>query len=258
MSTTAIQPGKVLSAAQLRQYEEDGYIIVSGLLDGAEIEKIQQIRYRAEKEALEKGAKRREGRASYDLEPLPSDPTGKTLALRKIQEVYLVEPDFAAVAASDKILDITEDLIGPEIYYHSSKLMFKPARGGRRKPWHQDFAYWKDMNTNQVTVWGAIDPATRENGCIQVIPGSHKRGLIPHHHLEDYMIDEAGIAGENIVFAEMAAGDVLFFNVLTLHASAPNHSDKPRLSIIIDFDSQPRPDQKMPYGSNEPIRSKRR
>ena len=162
---------------------------------------------------------------------------------------------FQAVEKGGKVLDVVEDLIGSEIYYHSSKLMCKPARGGRRKPWHQDFAYWADMNAKQVTVWMAVDAATRENGCMQVIPGSHRRGLIPHHQLEDYMIDETGIEDENIVVAEMDPGDVLVFNVLTLHASDPNHSEAPRLSAIIDFDSQPKPKRGLPYGSETPIRS---
>ncbi len=254
MTTTAVLP-KTITPEQLNQYQEDGYLILPGLLDADEIGRIQGVRARAEEEARQHGPKFRKGRASYDLEPLASDPTGRSLALRKIQEVYYSEPDFAAVAASGKILDVVEDLIGPEIYYHSSKLMFKPARGGRRKPWHQDFAYWADMNTQQVTVWGAIDAATKENGCIQVIPGSQKEGLIPHHHWEDYMIDETGIEKRHIVYAEMAPGDVLFFNVLTLHASAPNNSDQPRLSIIIDFDSQPKPREDLPYGSTTPLRS---
>ena len=255
MQTDSPTAGRVLSADQLRAYREDGYIIVRRLLAQSEIDRIQAIRPKVEQEAREHGPKFRKNGAGYDLEPLASDPTGKTLALRKIQEVYFSEPDFAAVAASDKVLDIVADLIGPNIYYHSSKLMFKPAHGGRRKPWHQDFAYWAEMNTNQVTVWGAIDPATRENGCIQVIPGSHQGGLIPHHHWEDFMIDEAGIDRKQIVYAEMQPGDMLFFNVLTLHASDPNQSDKPRLAIIIDFDSQPKPEGARGFGSTEPLRA---
>jgi ectoine hydroxylase-related dioxygenase (phytanoyl-CoA dioxygenase family) len=67
------------------------------------------------------------------------------------------------------------------------------------------------------------------------------------------MIHEETIAGREIAFAEMAPGDVLFFSVLTLHASDVNTSDKPRLSAIIDFDSQPKP-EKTAQGSLVPIR----
>jgi phytanoyl-CoA hydroxylase len=249
------ETGKHLTAAQLHAYNEDGYIILRGLLTPQEIQTIKDVRteYEAKAQGHTKGF--HEGPAHLDIEPLKSDPTGQTMRLRKVQEIFLVCRAFADVTASPKILDITEDLIGPEIYYHSSKLMCKPAHGGRRKPWHQDFAYWADMNTQQVTVWYAIDPATRANGCMQVIPGSHKRGLIPHHNLEDFMIDETNIGREKIVVAEMAPGDVLFFNVLTLHASDPNMSPNPRLSAIVDFDSQPKPEGR-PYGSTTPLRTR--
>jgi ectoine hydroxylase-related dioxygenase (phytanoyl-CoA dioxygenase family) len=252
MTTTASTSPRTLSAELLEAYRRDGYIILRGLLDAEEIRAVSDIRHDAEARAQEAGGSFRVGRSGYDVEKLVGHAEGR-MALRKIQGPYDCEPAFRRVCASEKILDIVEDLIGPNIYYHSSKLMFKPPNGGRRKPWHQDFAYWSQMNTNQVTVWMAIDPSTRENGCIQVIPGSHHDGLHPHYHGEDYMIHEETIADREIAFAEMAPGDVLFFSVLTLHASDVNTSDKPRLSAIIDLDSQPKP-EKTAQGSTEPIR----
>ena len=250
-----VRDGKALSETHLEAFNRDGYIILKGLLCPKEIERIKSCRDRAEARAGEEGGSFMEGVAHFDLEPLGGDESSGEFALRKVQEAYQVDEDFRHVTASDKILDVVEDLIGPDIYYFSSKLMCKPAQGGRRKPWHQDYAYWEGMNTKQVTVWSAIDHATTENGCMQLIPGSHRRGLIPHHQLEDYMIDEAGIENENILTAEMDAGDVLFFNVLTLHASGPNHSHAPRLSAIIDFDSKPKPRKELPFGSETPLRS---
>lgn len=252
MPATATAPA-TLSADQLRDYRRDGYIILRGLLNADEIRAISDLRQDAEDRAREYGGSFRVDRTGYDVE-IRADGTP---ALRKIQGAYEAEPAFRAVCASDKILDIVADLIGPEIYYHSSKLMFKPANGGRRKPWHQDWAYWQQMNQQQVTVWFAIDPATRENGCIQVIPGSHSGGLVPHYKGEDYMIDESQIDPARIAYAEMQPGDVLFFDVLTLHASDVNNSAKPRLSAIIDFDSQPMPSPGLPYGSTAPLRSAR-
>jgi len=245
--------GKTLTADQIQFFNENGYIILEGLLNADDVQAIKDLRDRAVARATEAGGKFKDGPALYDVEQLKSDPTGKTLSLRKIQEVFLVEPVFRDIFSQDKLLDPVEDLIGPNIYYHSSKLMCKPANGGRRKPWHQDFAYWSTMNCQQVTMWVAIDKATRENGCMQVIPGSHKRGLIEHHHLEDFQIKEDGIATENIVVAEMNPGDTLIFSVLTLHASDPNLSTKSRLSAIIDYDSRPRPDKRS-YGSDTPLR----
>jgi len=245
--------GKTLTSEQLQFFNENGYIVVKKLFSEEEMQDVKDLRDRAVARATEAGGSFRDGPAGYDVEKLKSDPTGKTLSLRKIQEVYQAEPVFREMMSQDKLLDIVEDLIGPNIYYHSSKLMCKPGNGGRRKPWHQDFAYWSTMNPKQVTVWTAVDKATRENGCMQVIPGSHKRGLIDHHHLEDFQIEEDGIENENIVIAEMEPGDTLIFSVLTLHASDPNLSPNPRLSAIIDFDSEPaQEDSRM--GSRVPLR----
>ncbi len=247
--------GKTLSTEQLERFNEDGYIIIPGLLSDDEVKKIKALQARAEAMAQEHGESFNIDGAHYDVEPLPpGHPEGKTVALRKIQEVFTSEPAFAEVMASKKLLDVVADLIGDEIYYHSSKYMCKPAFGGRRKPWHQDWAYWSDMNSKQVTVWCAIDKATTENGCMQIIPGSHKKGLVEHYHGEDFMIHEEGITEENIVIAEMNPGDALIFNVLALHASDPNNSSKDRLSAIIDFDSEPPPEsRRTPYGSYDPL-----
>ena len=192
--------GRTLSEEQLAQYNRDGYIIVRGLLDSEEIGKMKALHARAEVLSQERGESFKLNGAHYDVEALPpGHPQGKAVALRKIQEVFKSEQDYVDVMSSEKVLDIVADLIGDDIYYHSSKLMCKPAHGGRRKPWHQDWAYWQEMNTNQVTMWCAIDPSTRENGCIQAIPGSHKRGYVEHSHQEDYMIDEFGIENEHIL-----------------------------------------------------------
>lgn len=250
-----VTQGKQLNEEQLRFFNKNGYIILNGLLDSDEIERIKSVRDRAEEKARTRGATFKEGGAFWDMEPLPGgDESNPQFGLRKVQEAFIVEDDFREVVSSDKILDVVEDLIGPNIYYHSSKLMCKPANGGRRKAWHQDFAYWAKMQPKQVTVWIAIDKSTRLNGCMKVIAGSHKRGLIPHHQGEDYMIDESSVTNDDIIYAEMDPGDVLFFNVLTLHASDPNNSDKPRLAAIVDYDSQPTPED-FHFGWKEPMRT---
>ncbi len=256
-TTAAFTPiplqGKRLTPDQLQFFNDNGYIIIPGLLNAPEVQALKDLRDRSVQRAVAQGGSFHDGPAHYDVEPLKADPTGKALGLRKIQEVYQVEPVFKDMLSQPKVLDIVQDIIGPDIYYHSSKLMCKPGNGGRRKPWHQDFAYWASMDPRQVTVWIAIDKATRENGCMQVIPGSHLRGLIDHHHLEDFQIKEDGIPNENVVVAEMNPGDALFFSVLTLHASDPNLSPNPRLSAIIDFDSRPAPPNAR-MGSSVPLR----
>lgn len=130
-----------------------------------------------------------------------------------------------------------EDLMGPNIYYHSSKVMFKPP-GGSAKPWHQDAAYWRQFDPNQITVWIAMDNATQENGCIWAIPGSHKLGHIPHVKAE-LQVEESRIDLNDAVPVPVPAGGLLIFHSLVLHQSGKNDSDKTRWAIICDYDCLP-------------------
>ena len=239
----------------LRCYRRDGYIIRRQLLSPEEVNRMRELVKRMQAEAAVRGSTDFQiGGARYQFERLSSKGNETpSYTLRAVKEPWPEEQGFREVTSSPKILNVVRSMIGPEIYYHSSKLMFKAASGGRRKPWHQDWAYWQQHSQRQVTVWFAIDEATRENGCIEVIPGSHKKGLIEHYHGEDYMIREEIIDRDKIVYAEMAPGDVLFFDVLTLHASGPNNSDKRRLCAIIDFDSEAQPEGSR-RGSREPLR----
>jgi phytanoyl-CoA hydroxylase len=233
---------KGMSESQVEHYHEHGWVILRKLLSDDELEKIHGMTRRIESDVQDVDGDINQEGVHYNFERMNGTEL-KSISgpgevrkgvLRKIQEPYLAESEFREVCASEKILDCTEDLIGETIYYHSSKLMFKPGGGGRQKPWHQDFAYWPDMKGKQVTVWFAIDPATQENGCIQVWDKSHKKGLVEHHGGE-LQISEEMVPKEEIVFAEMEPGDVLFFDVLTFHSSAPNFSENSRLCCIMDF-----------------------
>jgi len=249
MSLTDIRP-TTISQQQQAFYRDQGYLIVPGLLDAQDIADCRAIHA----EATERGraaiaAGEQERPLDWEKEP---DADGQRV-LRKVDNPFARFESFRRIFTSSKVLGVVHDLIGPELYYHSSKMMCKPSRVGRRKPWHQDFAYWSDMDPQQLTLWVAIDAATRENGCMQLIPESHKRGLIKHEQIEDWQIREDGIEDERVLFAEMAPGDALFFDVLTLHASDPNRSDHSRLSAIIDYDANPSEHQRSGFGEIRPL-----
>lgn len=240
-----------LSAEQLGGYEEQGFLIVRGLLNTAEVGVIKSIHAREVEASMHTAAAAGWTPKSDDWDFGP----GGVPAVRKVSAPFDRFPEFRAIFAGRAVLDIVADLIGPDIYLHSSKLMCKPARAGRRKPWHQDLAYWEDIDWQQVTLWCAADPARRENGCLQLIPGSHRRGLIRHEQIDDWQIREDGIDEESVFYAEMEPGDVMFLDVLTLHSSGPNRSDEPRLAALVNYISAPpRAGQTSPYGSKTPLR----
>ena len=91
---------------------------------------------------------------------------------------HFAHPELFRWLFDDQVLDLVEPILGPDIALFSSHFICKPKGNGKRVPWHEDSAYWRDMiNPMEVcTVWLAIDPSRRENGCMQVIPRTHNTG----------------------------------------------------------------------------------
>ncbi len=134
---------------------------------------------------------------------------------------------------ADEPLDIVEDLIGPNIGLWSSHFICKEPKTGKRTPWHEDSAYWDgrfDRFDGIVTLWLAIDPSTRENGCMGVIPGTHRNGF------SDYVEMDSGhaIFTREIRDDEVDTGKVVWFelkqNHYSLHDSRIIHGAEANLS----------------------------
>lgn len=147
---------------------------------------------------------------------------------------------FGAVARSERVAGGAERLLGGEAYHYHSKLTMKLPGAGGRWEWHQDYGYWYlngCLFPDMLSVAVAIDPQTRQNGCMQVLGGSHRMGRIDHGRVAgqtgaDVERVEQAMARLELVHCEMAPGDALFFHANTLHSSAPNRSDRPRRLLI--------------------------
>jgi ectoine hydroxylase-related dioxygenase (phytanoyl-CoA dioxygenase family) len=151
---------------------------------------------------------------------------------------------FRQVAGDERILDLLETIIGPNIAFLSDKVVFKNDETDFGSPWHQDWPYWK--GSHKTSVWVALDDATPENGCLKVLPGSHRTfvvhdgessdGLGFGHRLRPGAIDERAA-----LTVAIEAGGAIFFHDLTLHASHPNRSGKDRWALISTYrDAQAR------------------
>lgn len=144
-----------------------------------------------------------------------------------------------ALAKNPRILDVVEDLLGPNIQLYYSMFMMKPPRQGFSAPWHQDLAFFvHNRATLILTVQLYIDDSTVENGCIRVLPGSHKLGLA--NHFKDGVFTEV-VQGDTSGFDDqgvevpMKAGGIVIWNSLTLHSSSPNRSEWPRRGITFAY-----------------------
>jgi ectoine hydroxylase-related dioxygenase (phytanoyl-CoA dioxygenase family) len=149
---------------------------------------------------------------------------------------------FLNFARHPAILDMVEQLIGPDLALWNSSFFAKPAGNGKRTPWHQDGEYWPIRPLATCTVWIAVDAATPENGCLRVIRGSHKERRLRRHRTvaapdvtltEELQPDEYD---ERLaVDLELAPGQVSLHDVFLLHGSEANTSDRPRRGMTLRF-----------------------
>ena len=149
---------------------------------------------------------------------------------------------FLELAQDPAILDLVADVIGPDIILWGCQIFCKPGGDGMEVPWHQDGQYWPIRPIATCTVWVALDPSTVENGCLRVIPGSH-RGKVLHPHLtedrKDLVLTQRTVDG---TFDEAAAanielepGQMSLHDVYMIHGSAPNRSPKRRAGVAIRY-----------------------
>lgn len=211
-----------LTERELGRYHEDGFLLKRGLTPR---ELIQQLSHEIDAlhermaQAVPPGAD-----ATWErLEP------GKPKRLMQVMNSEVVSPTINRVIRSEAILDVVAALIGPDISLYHSKLLMKSARDGAITPWHQDFVYWAKVEQGpvQLNCMIAIDPATKENGCIQFVPGSHKQGLLTHEQrTENFNLSLPGKFHERLgaVYCEMQPGDCVFFGSLVVHGSEGNNS----------------------------------
>lgn len=148
---------------------------------------------------------------------------------------------FLALARLPPILDRVESVIGPDIVLWGCQVFCKPATDGREVPWHQDGRYWPIRPPATVTAWVAIDDSTAENGCMRVLPGSHRAGRHYKHRTDaradlalDLVIDEKidFSCARNI---EFAAGQMSLHDIGIVHGSAPNRSGRRRAGVAIRY-----------------------
>lgn len=151
-------------------------------------------------------------------------------AMHKIHHVSCYIPEFLARVRDPRLTDPIVDLLGPDILGLNNLYIWKAPQIGLGFPWHQDKWYFNHQYKTEMTVgtWTAIDAADIDNGCLYVIPGSHKYGILAHEDLEGAQQSEFKIArearDEDGVAVEVPPGAVVWFNNQLLHKSTDNHS----------------------------------
>jgi phytanoyl-CoA hydroxylase len=150
--------------------------------------------------------------------------------------MHLASPALTAVAADPRWAPIVLPLLGTgdaRLYWEQA--VAKPPQARTELPWHQDNGYTPLLPEEYVTCWLALDDAEVDNGCLWVIPGSHRRGTVRHHNgTGPFRVGHDGPAADGVP-VPVRRGSVLVFSSLLMHRSGPNTTDRPRRAWIIQY-----------------------
>jgi ectoine hydroxylase-related dioxygenase (phytanoyl-CoA dioxygenase family) len=218
------------SADELAAYQRDGYLLLRQLFDRDEIELLREAAKR-DRALDEQAYGRNDGEGGSVRLSLWNHP-GDDL--------------YGMFSRNARVVDRVEQLLGDEPYHYHSKMIMKEARTGGAWAWHQDYGYWYENGVlfpNLCSVFIAVDPATRANGCLQVLRGSHAMGRITHVKTGDQTgadPERVAAAAERLelVYVEMAPGDALFFHPNLLHRSDQNHSPHDRWALVCCYNAR--------------------
>ncbi len=156
--------------------------------------------------------------------------------------LLVYDMSFLNYARNKIILDMVEELIGPNFALWNSSLFAKPARVGSKTPWHQDGEYWPIRPLATCSVWIAVDESTVENGCLKFLPGSHQARRLYAHHTNaskglslPLELDSDEFDESEAVDIELEAGQISLHDVFLIHSSEPNRSNLPRRGLTLRY-----------------------
>jgi ectoine hydroxylase-related dioxygenase (phytanoyl-CoA dioxygenase family) len=224
-----------LTDDQRRRFHRDGYLVIEGLLRAQDVSRLRAdiahyhttLGVRVPRGVL----------VSWE----PGSIDGRPPKIQQILNAEKVSTAVDQLLRSDRVLGPVRSLVGPDVALFESKLLMKSSAGGGPVPWHQDYAYWQT-----VTAWPThincmiyIDDADANNGCLQVLPGSHRWGLSRHRHRSGGSVFDRELPGPTSddvpVLLPGRAGTAILFGPLLMHASAPNTSPRERRSATLVY-----------------------
>ena len=229
---------KALTDEQIEQFRRDGFLIHGPLLNPDELEEMREAIDR-----LAAGEGSPEVVRNLELSAQEDGLAGLSEKDRYWQLLRMAahDPVIGRHVRRKCILDVVEDLLGTEdIKFFADQTMLKPGRHGSRISWHQDSAYWTRVEPPAlVSCWVALDDVTTENGCMYMLPGTHKQGVVPflaeeregvkgRLHVRDLDLSAA-------VPLTMAAGSCSFHHSCVIHGSGPNTTSSPRRAVISSY-----------------------
>ena len=225
----------MLTHDQCEQFHQQGYLVLQDLLDLEDIDRIcteiTQICDNPDQHADE----------LIQLEPKVLDgsfkPERLEFGVRKLFKVVKNNVFFCEIAKRTLWTQIARELIGDDIAVLQSMLMMKPPECSGVKIWHQDNAYFRVSPPDIVGFWVACDEATVENGCMHIVPGSHRGGIVEHAGDGDNYGMTASPDAVDVVAVPLKPGEALIFHGELFHYTPPNTTNKRRRALQYHYAS---------------------
>lgn len=221
----------MLTAEQIAFFKENGYILVKGLLSKEEAES-----YRKEvHDLLARLQQHEEMDAAWGSAKETSE-EAKNTKIFHCHNVQFYSAAFTRLLVDERVTGVASDIIGsPNVQLHHTKMFVKPPEKGAPFPMHQDAPYFPHDNHSMIAVIIHFDSAPEEKGCVRVVPGSHKNGILEHSSKGGWHLPFDQYPIESAVPCEAEAGDALFFSYLTVHGSGINRSNEARTTLLIQM-----------------------
>jgi phytanoyl-CoA hydroxylase len=226
---------EMLNEIQIKQYQDQGYVLVNHLFSSQELDLLEcefdgilerRERHKVGQDATWAGDWQKE--------------FGKT-SICFAHDVQAYSAQWSRFLLQEKLTESMADLIGPNVQLHHTKLFFKPPKKGSGFPMHQDYPYFPHEKHSMMAGIFHLSDTTEANGCVRVYPGTHKEGPLDCDPRKNYL-DQDVYPIEKGVACPAKRGDILFFNYLLIHGSGPNRSDQCRKTVCIqvrDPEDQP-------------------
>lgn len=237
---------RLFVADDVGTYNSQGYLIVRGLFADDEIGCMK----REEERSLT-------GASVLKKADRAGNPVDLAMWNRPEDDIY------GMFSRNERVVKNVETLLGGEVYLYSAKMIMKNAREGGAWEWHQDYGYWYDYGClvpSMLSCLIAVDRATKENGCLQILAGSQRMGRVNHDRINEQTMAnpehvEAALARFPLVYLELEPGDTVFFHCNLLHRSDANRSDHRRWNFIASYNTVGNKPYKRvrEYGNYEPL-----
>jgi len=232
-------PSLSFSPAEILRFHELGYAILRNVCEPHLIERMLV----ATKRGLEQRIEPLEFEADlkYPGAPDSSQAAGGE-TIRRLKQAHSRDYVFTEWMQHPGLVLRLRQLLGDEVVCplaHHNCIMTKEPRFSSDTGWHQDIRYWSFQKPELISVWLALGPERKENGCLQLIPGSHRQSYPPSSFDKELFfrsdLPENQEVLANRVLAELNPGDVLFFHAKTLHAATRNFSEQTKYSLVFTF-----------------------